>query len=62
MATSPDADLNLWALQGMEAFKSKGLSETRPLDRKKEFESQSKFSKQTMNKKVSITLIKTKGG
>ncbi len=38
MATSPDADLNLWAMQGMEAFKSKGLSGARPLDRKKEFD------------------------
>lgn len=38
IATSPDADLNLWALQGLEAFKSKDLSETRPLDRKKEFD------------------------
>jgi hypothetical protein len=38
MATSPDVDLNLWTLQGMEAFKSKNLSETRPLDRKKEFD------------------------
>ena len=38
MATSPDVDINLWALQGMEAFKSKELSETRPLDRKKEFD------------------------
>jgi len=34
MATSSDVDLNIWALQGLEAFKSKGLSETRPLDRK----------------------------
>ncbi len=38
MASSSDVDLNLWALQGLESFKSKGLSETRPLDRKKEFE------------------------
>jgi len=38
MATSSDVDLNLWALQGLEAFKTKGLSDTRPLDRKKEFE------------------------
>ena len=33
-----DVDLNLWALQGLEAFKSKDLSDTRPLDRKKEFD------------------------
>lgn len=36
IATSKDADLNLWALQGLETFKLKGLSETRPLDRKKD--------------------------
>ena len=36
IATSPDGDLNLWALQGLEEFKSKGLSDERPLDRKKE--------------------------
>jgi hypothetical protein len=35
IATSPDVDLNLWALQGLELFKSKGLSDERPLDRKK---------------------------
>lgn len=38
IATSKEVDLNLWALQGLETFKLKGLSETRPLDRKKEFE------------------------
>ena len=39
MVNSSDAvDLNLWALQGLEAFKSKDLSETRPLDRQKEFD------------------------
>ena len=38
IVTSKDVDLNLWALQGLETFKLKGLSETRPLDRKKEFE------------------------
>ncbi len=38
MATSPDVDINLWALQALEAFKLKGLSEARPLDRKKEFD------------------------
>ena len=39
MARSSDVvDLNLWALQGLEAFKLKDLSETRPLDRKKEFD------------------------
>ena len=37
MATSSDVDLKLWALQGLEAFKLKGLSEKRPLDRKKDF-------------------------
>jgi hypothetical protein len=36
--SSEEVDLNLWALQGMEALKSKDLSETRPLDRKKEFD------------------------
>jgi len=38
MATSTDVDLNLWTLQGLEAFKTKGLSETRPLDKKEEVE------------------------
>lgn len=38
IATSSEVDLKLWALQGLEAFKSEGLSETRPLDRKKEFD------------------------
>lgn len=39
MARSSDVvDLDLWTLQGLEAFKSKNLSETRPLDRKKEFD------------------------
>ena len=38
IATSKEVDLNLWTLQGLETFKLKGLSETRPLDRKKEFE------------------------
>ena len=36
IATSSEVDLNLWALQGLDAFKSKGLSDERPLDRKKE--------------------------
>lgn len=36
VATSPEVDLSLWALQGLEAFKEKGLSEDRPLDRKKD--------------------------
>lgn len=36
MAKSPEVDLNLWALQGLELFKLKGLSDERPLDRKKE--------------------------
>lgn len=44
MATSPDVDLNLWALQGLEAFKLKDLSETRPLDRKKEFDLSQNFA------------------
>jgi hypothetical protein len=38
MARSSDVDINIWALQGLEAFKSKGVSEARPLDRKKEFD------------------------
>lgn len=39
MARSSDVvNLDLWALQGLESFKSKNLSETRPLDRKKEFD------------------------
>lgn len=45
MATSPDVDLNLWALQGLEEFKSKGLSDERPLDRKKEVELNQKLEK-----------------
>ncbi len=36
LARSSEVDLKFWALQGLEAFKSRGLSETRPLDRKKE--------------------------
>lgn len=35
LARSAEVDLKLWALQGLEVFKSRGLSETRPLDRKK---------------------------
>jgi hypothetical protein len=38
LATSSEVDLNIWAIQGLEAFKSKGLSEARPLDRQKEFD------------------------
>ena len=38
MTTSSEVDINLWALQGLEEFKSKDLSETRPLDRKKKFD------------------------
>lgn len=38
MARSSDADLKIWALQGLEAFKSRGVSETRPLDRQKDFD------------------------
>lgn len=45
IATSKDVDLNLWALQGLETFKLKGLSETRPLDGRKEFE----FRKNSVN-------------
>lgn len=43
MVTSRELDLNVLALQGLEAFKAKGLSESRPLDRKKykEFETYS---------------------
>ena len=36
IATSKEVDLNLWALQGLETFKLKSLSESRPLDRKKD--------------------------
>lgn len=36
LARSSEVDLKLWALQGLEAFKSRGLSETRPLDKQKE--------------------------
>ena len=46
IATSKEVDLNLWALQGLENFKLKGLSETRPLDRKKEFA----FLKKSVNR------------
>ncbi len=35
MVTSHELDLGVLALQGLEAFKAKGLSETRPLDQKK---------------------------
>ncbi len=35
MVTSGELDLGVLALQGLEAFKTKGLSESRPLDRKK---------------------------
>ena len=39
MAKSSEmVDLNIWALQGLDAFKTKGLSETRPLDRQKGFD------------------------
>ena len=38
MVTSKELDLNVLALQGLEAFKQKGLSEFRPLDRKKDYE------------------------
>lgn len=43
MITSRELDLHILALQGLEAFKQKGLSESRPLDRKKykEFETYS---------------------
>jgi hypothetical protein len=40
MITSKELDLNVLALQGLEAFKQKGLSELRPLDRKKDYELQ----------------------
>lgn len=36
LAKSSEVDLKLWALQGLGAFKSRGLSEARPLDRQKE--------------------------
>lgn len=36
LTKSSEVDLKLWALQGLEAFKSRGLSEARPLDRNKE--------------------------
>ncbi len=35
MVTSGELDLGVLALQGLEAFKAKGLSESRPLDQKK---------------------------
>lgn len=40
MVASKELDLEVLALQGLEAFKVKGLPESRPLDRKKleEFE------------------------
>jgi hypothetical protein len=43
--SSETVDLNLWALQGLDAFKAKGVSETRPLDRQKGFE----FSQDSAN-------------
>ena len=36
MATSSEVDLNLWALQGLKAFKEKGVSKERPLDKRKD--------------------------
>ena len=43
MVTSHELDLKVLALQGLESFKTKGLSESRPLDRKRvhEFEAHS---------------------
>ena len=39
MAKSSEmVDLNIWALRGLDAFKTTGLSETRPLDRQKGFD------------------------
>ncbi len=40
MISSQELDLKVLALQGLEAFKEKGLSESRPLDRKQPFELQ----------------------
>ena len=40
MITSRELDLKVLALQGLDAFKAKGLSETRPLDRKQPFDLQ----------------------
>lgn len=46
MVASGELDLELLALQGLQAFKDKDLSESRPLDRKKykEFEAYSENS------------------
>lgn len=52
MARSPDVDLNIWALQGLEAFKSKGVSETRPLDRQTEFDLSQNSANNNEQKKV----------
>lgn len=43
MVASKELDLEVLALQGLEAFKANGLSESRPLDRKRfnEFEAHS---------------------
>ena len=38
MVRSGELDLSVLTLQGLEAFKEKGLSESRPLDRKKTYE------------------------
>lgn len=43
MITSKELDLNILALQGLQAFKDKGLSESRPLDRKKTHELEAYF-------------------
>jgi hypothetical protein len=45
MAKSSDVNIDLWALQGLDAFKSKGLSNERPLDRKKEADLNQKLEK-----------------
>jgi hypothetical protein len=53
MVTSGELDLNVLTLQGLQAFKDKGLSASRPLDRKKykEFEAYSESA--LFNKLVS---------
>ena len=55
LAKSSEVDLKVWALQGLEAFKSRGLSETRPLDRQKERE----LSQSSANSNEALSFINT---
>lgn len=52
MVTTHELDLKVLALQGLEAFKTKGLSESRPLDRKKPSELQAYSANNLQNEFV----------